>query len=100
MLVRLCPRTTVLATSREGFRIQGECAYRVPPLEVPAKEQVEPNQIWATAHRSFSSPEPKSLVQTSRHTGKPADDYGNLSLPRRHIARHGVRSGPSRNTWN
>lgn len=45
MLVRLCPRTTVLATSREVFRIEGEYAYRVPPLEVPAIEQVEPDQI-------------------------------------------------------
>ena len=45
MLVRLCPRVTILATSREVFRIEGEYAYRVPPLDVPATEQMEADQI-------------------------------------------------------
>jgi predicted ATPase len=40
-LIRLCPRTTILATSREIIRIGGENAYRVPPLEVPTEEQVD-----------------------------------------------------------
>jgi predicted ATPase/DNA-binding winged helix-turn-helix (wHTH) protein len=44
-LVRLCPRATILTTSREVFRIAGEYAYRVPPLEVPAREQVNADQI-------------------------------------------------------
>jgi predicted ATPase len=34
-LVRSCPNTTILATSREVLRIDGECVYRVPPLDVP-----------------------------------------------------------------
>jgi predicted ATPase/DNA-binding winged helix-turn-helix (wHTH) protein len=34
-IVRLCPRVSVLATSREVLRIDGELVYRVPPLEVP-----------------------------------------------------------------
>ena len=34
-LVRLCPHTTVLATSREVLRIEGEFVYQVPALEVP-----------------------------------------------------------------
>jgi predicted ATPase/DNA-binding winged helix-turn-helix (wHTH) protein len=34
-LVRSCPHTTVLATSREVLRIDGEYVYRVPPLDVP-----------------------------------------------------------------
>src|SRR5215475_9899790 len=38
-LVRLCPRITVLATSREAFRIEGEHIYRVPALEVAADER-------------------------------------------------------------
>jgi predicted ATPase/DNA-binding winged helix-turn-helix (wHTH) protein len=33
---RLCPRTTIVATSREILRIDGEAVYRVPPLDVPA----------------------------------------------------------------
>src|ERR1700680_1964483 len=36
-LVRSCPNTTILATSREVLRIDGEYVYRVPPLDVPAQ---------------------------------------------------------------
>ncbi len=43
--VRLCPRTIVLATSRELLRIEGEYAYRVLPLEAPTIEQVDASQI-------------------------------------------------------
>ena len=60
--VRLCPRATILATSRELLRIDGEYVYRVPPLEVPANEQTEADQILATARRSSSSPEPANLA--------------------------------------
>jgi len=35
VIMRLCPNASVLATSREPLRIEGECAYRVPALEVP-----------------------------------------------------------------
>ena len=38
MLVRLCPRTSVLATSRELLQISGEYVCHVPPLDVPAAE--------------------------------------------------------------
>jgi len=44
-LIRLCARVTILATSREVFRIEGEYAYRVPPLEVPTQEQEDPERI-------------------------------------------------------
>ena len=44
-IVRRCPRVTILATSRETFRIDGEYVYRVPPLEVPAAGQVETRHI-------------------------------------------------------
>ena len=44
-VVRLCPRTTVLATSREVLRIDGEYVYRVPPLDVPPEDQMEPEVI-------------------------------------------------------
>jgi predicted ATPase/DNA-binding winged helix-turn-helix (wHTH) protein len=45
MFVRLCPRTTLLATSREVLRVEGEHVYRVPPLEVPAVDAKDPGHI-------------------------------------------------------
>ncbi len=44
-LTRLCPRTTIVATSREVLRIDGEVVYRVPPLEVPAPGQAAPDHV-------------------------------------------------------
>ena len=44
-IMRLCPHATVLATSREIMRIQGEAVYRVPALDVPAPEQEAPDII-------------------------------------------------------
>jgi predicted ATPase/DNA-binding winged helix-turn-helix (wHTH) protein len=44
-LLKLCPRVTILTTSREVLRIQGETVYRVPPLEAPAPGQHTPDQI-------------------------------------------------------
>jgi predicted ATPase len=42
---RLCPRTTIVATSREILRIDGESVYRVPPLDVPALGQAAPDTV-------------------------------------------------------
>jgi predicted ATPase/DNA-binding winged helix-turn-helix (wHTH) protein len=42
---RLCPRATIVATSREILRIDGESVYRVPPLDVPALGQAAPDYI-------------------------------------------------------
>jgi predicted ATPase/DNA-binding winged helix-turn-helix (wHTH) protein len=44
-LVRLCPRVTILATSRETLRIEGETVYRVPPLDVPTPGRDEAGHI-------------------------------------------------------
>jgi predicted ATPase/DNA-binding winged helix-turn-helix (wHTH) protein len=44
-IMRLCPHVTVLSTSREVLRIDGEFVYRVPPLDVPAPDQVEPDGL-------------------------------------------------------
>src|SRR5262249_24615047 len=38
-LVSQCPCTSVLATSREALRIQGEHIYAVPPLSVPPPQE-------------------------------------------------------------
>ena len=39
-IIRLCPRVTILATSREVLRVGGEYAYPVAPLAVPTREGV------------------------------------------------------------
>jgi predicted ATPase/DNA-binding winged helix-turn-helix (wHTH) protein len=44
-LLAHCPHTTIIATSREILRIQGEHVYRVPPLEVPASGRDEAEHI-------------------------------------------------------
>jgi predicted ATPase/DNA-binding winged helix-turn-helix (wHTH) protein len=44
-LVRLCPRTSILATSQEILRIEGEYVWRVPPLEVPPRNEETPEII-------------------------------------------------------
>jgi predicted ATPase/DNA-binding winged helix-turn-helix (wHTH) protein len=38
-LIGFCPHVTIVATSREALRIQGEHVWRVPPLDVPALQQ-------------------------------------------------------------
>jgi hypothetical protein len=80
-LIRLCPRATVLATSREIMRIQGESVYRVPALEVPAPGQEAPEIVLghsavelfvtrATAIDAAFSSQPEnlpSIVEICRH---------------------------------
>jgi predicted ATPase/DNA-binding winged helix-turn-helix (wHTH) protein len=48
-IVSRCPRTTVLATSREVLRVHGEHVFRVPPLTVPPETRVEPNDALGHA---------------------------------------------------
>jgi non-specific serine/threonine protein kinase len=45
ILVSLCPHVSVLATSRELLRIEGEFAYRVPALDVPAQDADGPGDV-------------------------------------------------------
>jgi len=46
-LLRLCPRTTLLATSREVLRIEGEHVYRVPALAVPPPDPAAADDVLA-----------------------------------------------------
>ena len=80
-MMRLCPRATVLATSREVMRIQGESVYRVPALDVPDPGQEAPDIILghsavelfvirAKALDTGFSPQPEdlpSIAEICRH---------------------------------
>jgi predicted ATPase/DNA-binding winged helix-turn-helix (wHTH) protein len=44
-IVRSCPRTIILSTSRELLRIEGEFVYRVPSLTVPPVEMQAPSLV-------------------------------------------------------
>lgn len=50
-VIRMCPRASVLATSREILRIESERVYRVPPLDVPPQhlETAETVQEYSAA---------------------------------------------------
>src|SRR5712672_2587857 len=52
-IVRICPRTTILATSREILKIEGEYVYRVPPLDVPSQHEDPGNILGHSAVQLF-----------------------------------------------
>jgi predicted ATPase/DNA-binding winged helix-turn-helix (wHTH) protein len=52
-IVRMCSRTTVLATSREILKIEGEYVYRVPPLDVPPQHEEAGNILSHSAVQLF-----------------------------------------------
>jgi non-specific serine/threonine protein kinase len=49
-LLRKCPRLQIVATSREPLAVEGEMAWRVPPLDLPdSPERLSPEQMLSTA---------------------------------------------------
>lgn len=55
-IVNRCPGTTIIATSREALRIDGEHVYRVLPLVVPPDARLEPDIASAyTAMELFTT---------------------------------------------
>lgn len=44
-LLDACPELTVLATSRQPLGLAGECASRLAPLPVPARDDVAPQRV-------------------------------------------------------
>ncbi len=44
-VVRRCPGATIIATTREVLRIDGEHVYRVPPLSVPPERRREVREV-------------------------------------------------------
>ena len=56
-LLTLCAHITIIATSREILRIQGEHVYRVPPLDVPPLDVPAAGQSDAAQILTYSAPE-------------------------------------------
>ncbi|MBV8398804.1 MAG: hypothetical protein JOZ17_08690, partial [Acetobacteraceae bacterium] len=72
-LVRHCPRATILATSREILRIEGECVYRVPPLDVPGSTENSGNLLRYSAVELFiARTQARDSSFTPDATGLPA----------------------------
>jgi predicted ATPase len=47
ILLRAAPQLTILATSREPLRVQGEVVFRVPSLDIPDPERPQPPERLA-----------------------------------------------------
>ena len=85
-LTRLCPRTTIVATSREVLRIDGESVYRVPPLDVPALGQAAPDYIMQYSAVELFVARTKALNGgVSPH----AEDLASIATICRHLG-HGI----------
>jgi predicted ATPase/DNA-binding winged helix-turn-helix (wHTH) protein len=52
-IIRQCSHATILATSREILRIDGEFVYRVPPLDVPEHRDTPEKILSASAVQLF-----------------------------------------------
>jgi predicted ATPase/DNA-binding winged helix-turn-helix (wHTH) protein len=44
-IVSACPNVSILATSRELLRVQGEYTYRVPSLDLPPRSTADPGEV-------------------------------------------------------
>ncbi len=73
-IVHMCPAVSVLTTSRENLRVEGECVYRVGPLSVPAEQEQQPDAILAQSavqlfisriRASWTSLEPARLLEVA-----------------------------------
>jgi DNA-binding winged helix-turn-helix (wHTH) protein len=97
-LLRSCPRTTILATSREVLRIDGEYVYRVPPLDVPAPGGVEDHDILGRSavqllNRQDKSIERRILAARARSSAGRRD----FASARWHPLGYRIRGGSRRN---
>lgn len=66
-IVTRCPGATILATSREGLRIDGEHVYRVPPLGVPPELQPAAETVLEHTAVELFMARAKSLGSNFRH---------------------------------
>lgn len=66
-LVRMCPGASILATSREPLRIDGEHVYRVSPLDVPQPDRDAGDALQHSAVQLF-------MARTTDHASLAAQD--------------------------
>jgi predicted ATPase/DNA-binding winged helix-turn-helix (wHTH) protein len=72
-IVRQCPHVSLVATSREVMRIDGERIYRVPPLDLPGSSGKEEDRLLdSSAVELF-------VVRAQALGGEPALDAATLS---------------------
>lgn len=70
-LVRMCPGISILATSREPLRVEGEYVYLVPPLDVPPPDRDSRDALQHGAVLLF--------IARSRHNSNFSSQEENLS---------------------
>ena len=66
-IVTRCPGATIVATSREGLRIDGEHVYRVPPLGVPPEFQAAAESALEHTAVELFMTRAKALGSNFRH---------------------------------
>jgi predicted ATPase/DNA-binding winged helix-turn-helix (wHTH) protein len=81
MFVRSCPRTTILATSREVLRVAGECVYRVSPLDVPVAEDEPVDILGRSAVKLFV----KRRKESDSEFAPRAEDLRSIAAICRHL---------------
>ncbi len=70
-IVRMCPHASILATSRELLRIDGEYTYRVPALDVPSHDTHGPQEVIEHSAVQLLIARTKALL--SDFSPRPAD---------------------------
>ncbi len=87
-LIGLCPHTTILATSQEVLRIDGEAVWRVPPLDVPAPGPETPAHVLGhsavelfIARLNALDGESRHVLKTSRRLPRSVDASTVYRLP-------------------
>ena len=98
-LVRSCPNTTILATSREVLRVDGEYVYRVPPLDVPGQGGDGDHDILGRSAVQLLIARTKALNADFFARGRPSTGRCDFASARWHPAGHRIRGGSRRNAW-
>jgi hypothetical protein len=95
-LLARCPNMTIVATSREILRIQGEHIYRVPSLDVPPIDHTDAIERAGAVHHQGRGIRFRLLI------GKPlfVHDRGDLPPSGRHPLGHRARRGSGSHAWH